>query len=124
MQRACRCNVDMLKLIQLGLTFTDAQGNLPKCSGELCVWQFNFRQVLLHEASNSLQGRVRAVFIALFSTPSASVVRCTEDAHEVHVLTQALQLLRTTTSLTFTVSARAGSSSCRTTCMRRTASSC
>ncbi len=39
----CRCNVDMLKLIQLGLTFTDAQGNLPTCNGELCVWQFNFK---------------------------------------------------------------------------------
>ena len=39
----CRCNVDMLKLIQLGMTFVDAEGNLPSCSGELCVWQFNFR---------------------------------------------------------------------------------
>jgi CCR4-NOT transcription complex subunit 7/8 len=33
----------MLKLIQLGLTFTDAQGNLPTCDGELSVWQFNFK---------------------------------------------------------------------------------
>ena len=40
---ACRCNVDMLKLIQLGLTFTDKEGNLPRCGGELAVWQFNFR---------------------------------------------------------------------------------
>lgn len=40
-----RLNVDMLKLIQLGLTFTDAQGNLPRINGELCVWQFNFRRV-------------------------------------------------------------------------------
>ena len=40
---ACRCNVDMLKLIQLGLTFTDKDGNLPHCGGELAVWQFNFR---------------------------------------------------------------------------------
>ncbi len=39
----CRCNVDMLKLIQLGLTFTDAEGQLPRYGGELCVWQFNFR---------------------------------------------------------------------------------
>ena len=38
-----RLNVDMLKLIQLGLTFTDAEGNLPRINGELCVWQFNFR---------------------------------------------------------------------------------
>ena len=41
-----RCNVDMLKLIQLGLTFSDAEGRLPRCNGELCVWQFNFRSAL------------------------------------------------------------------------------
>ena len=44
---ARRCNVDMLKLIQLGLTFTDAEGNLPTCNGELSVWQFNFKCALL-----------------------------------------------------------------------------
>jgi len=44
-----RCNVDMLKLIQLGLTFTDAEGNLPTCNGELSVWQFNFREFKLSE---------------------------------------------------------------------------
>lgn len=38
-----RINVDVLKLIQLGLTFTDKTGKLPKYKGELCVWQFNFR---------------------------------------------------------------------------------
>ena len=40
-----RCNVDMLKLIQLGLTFSDEEGNLPRCQEELSVWQFNFRWV-------------------------------------------------------------------------------
>ena len=35
--------MDMLKLIQLGLTFANAEGKLPLVSGELCVWQFNFR---------------------------------------------------------------------------------
>jgi CCR4-NOT transcription complex subunit 7/8 len=39
-----RCNVDMLKLIQLGLTLSDREGNLPKHDGEICVWQFNFRE--------------------------------------------------------------------------------
>lgn len=39
-----RCNVDMLKLIQLGLTFSNAKGELPHWKGELCVWQFNFRE--------------------------------------------------------------------------------
>lgn len=35
-----RCNVDLLKIIQLGLTFSDAEGNLaPGCS----TWQFNFK---------------------------------------------------------------------------------
>lgn len=41
--KALKMNVDMLKLIQLGLTFTDAHGNLPRHKGELCVWQFNFK---------------------------------------------------------------------------------
>lgn len=36
----------MLKLIQLGLTFTDEKGNLPRVNNELCVWQFNFKCVL------------------------------------------------------------------------------
>jgi len=35
-----RCNVDMLKLIQLGLSFTDGEGNWP--DGCTC-WQFNFK---------------------------------------------------------------------------------
>lgn len=35
-----RCNVDLLKLIQLGLSFTDGQGNWAE--GCTC-WQFNFK---------------------------------------------------------------------------------
>jgi len=35
-----RCNVDLLKLIQLGLTFTDEEGNFV--DGCTC-WQFNFK---------------------------------------------------------------------------------
>ncbi|KAK1434022.1 hypothetical protein QVD17_10940 [Tagetes erecta] len=44
-------NVDMLKLIQLGLTFSDQQGNLPLLTTTIdqqqqqpCIWQFNFRE--------------------------------------------------------------------------------
>ncbi|KAK7389486.1 hypothetical protein VNO78_24578 [Psophocarpus tetragonolobus] len=58
-------NVDMLKLIQLGLTFSDEQGNLPRCpdmdmdsdgdgdgdgeSDSCCIWQFNFREFNVNE---------------------------------------------------------------------------
>lgn len=34
-----RCNVDMLKIIQLGMTLCDEMGNSP----ELATWQFNFK---------------------------------------------------------------------------------
>ncbi|ESQ35217.1 hypothetical protein EUTSA_v10008404mg [Eutrema salsugineum] len=41
-----RTNVNMLNLIQLGLTLSDEQGNLPTCgtNNKQCVWQFNFRE--------------------------------------------------------------------------------
>jgi len=43
-------NVDMLKLIQLGLTFSDEQGNLPTCgTDKYCIWQFNFREFNVNE---------------------------------------------------------------------------
>jgi CCR4-NOT transcription complex subunit 7/8 len=35
-----RCNVDLLKLIQLGLTVCDEEGEHPD---DICTWQFNFR---------------------------------------------------------------------------------
>eukprot|EP01113_Clastostelium_recurvatum_P039676 TRINITY_DN6077_c0_g1_i2.p1 TRINITY_DN6077_c0_g1~~TRINITY_DN6077_c0_g1_i2.p1 ORF type:complete len:356 (-),score=71.79 TRINITY_DN6077_c0_g1_i2:38-1105(-) len=35
-----RCNVDLLKIIQLGLTFSDSEGGFPPLC---CTWQFNFR---------------------------------------------------------------------------------
>ncbi|KAJ8663815.1 hypothetical protein O0I10_000089 [Lichtheimia ornata] len=35
-----RCNVDVLKIIQLGITFADEHGNLPR---NICTWQFNFK---------------------------------------------------------------------------------
>jgi CCR4-NOT transcription complex subunit 7/8 len=44
-----RCNVDMLKIIQLGLTLTDARGNLPLIGNFYCLWQFNFREFNLKE---------------------------------------------------------------------------
>jgi hypothetical protein len=40
LQQTLRCNVDMLKLIQLGLSFTDGNGNWV--NGCTC-WQFNFK---------------------------------------------------------------------------------
>jgi hypothetical protein len=34
-----RCNVDLLKIIQVGLTFADEEGNYPQ---DVTTWQFNF----------------------------------------------------------------------------------
>ncbi|KAF9649766.1 CAF1-domain-containing protein [Thelephora ganbajun] len=34
-----RCNVDLLKTIQVGLTLADEEGNFPQ---DICTWQFNF----------------------------------------------------------------------------------
>ncbi|KAK2981699.1 hypothetical protein RJ640_013097 [Escallonia rubra] len=43
-------NVDMLKLIQLGLTFSDKDGNMPTCgTDKYCIWQFNFREFNVSE---------------------------------------------------------------------------
>lgn len=39
----------MLKLIQLGLSFTNADGELPTIQGELCVWQFNFKEFQIND---------------------------------------------------------------------------
>lgn len=35
-----RCNVDLLKIIQIGITLADAQGNYPP---DVSTWQFNFK---------------------------------------------------------------------------------
>jgi len=35
-----RCNVDLLKIIQLGLTFFNGEGETPE---GVCTWQFNFK---------------------------------------------------------------------------------
>lgn len=34
-----RCNVDLLKIIQVGLTLADEDGNYPQ---DVSTWQFNF----------------------------------------------------------------------------------
>ena len=38
--RLVKCNVDLLKMIQLGVTLFDAEGNRPD---GVCTWQFNFK---------------------------------------------------------------------------------
>eukprot|EP01080_Neovahlkampfia_damariscottae_P008213 gene8213-38_t len=42
-----RCNVNLLRIIQLGLTFSDGSGNLPTNGN--CTWQFNFKFSLLED---------------------------------------------------------------------------
>uniref|UniRef100_A0A7N0TVX9 poly(A)-specific ribonuclease n=1 Tax=Kalanchoe fedtschenkoi TaxID=63787 RepID=A0A7N0TVX9_KALFE len=40
--KSMKDNVEQTKLIQLGLCFSDAAGNLPTCGDKHLVWQFNF----------------------------------------------------------------------------------
>ena len=35
-----RCNVDLLKIIQVGLTLADEDGTFP---ADVSTWQFNFK---------------------------------------------------------------------------------
>lgn len=53
-----KCNVDLLKVIQIGLTFTDPSGRLPTDDGHpYNTWQFNFRFDLNYDlyAADSVQ---------------------------------------------------------------------
>jgi len=54
-----RCNVDLLKIIQLGLTFADENGNLPP---GVCTWQFNFKFALSEDmyAQDSIDLLIRS----------------------------------------------------------------
>lgn len=54
-----KCNVDVLKIIQLGLTFMDEHGNLPE---PVSTWQFNFKFDLQTDlyAPNSIDLLIRS----------------------------------------------------------------
>jgi len=54
-----RCNVDLLKIIQLGVTFSDDEGNMPD---GYTTWQFNFKFSLNEDmyAQDSIELLARA----------------------------------------------------------------
>ncbi len=61
-----KCNVDLLRIIQLGLTFSDEEGNLhPRCT-----WQFHFsfdlKKDVFAQDSIELLRKVRSRGIELF----------------------------------------------------------
>ena len=45
-----RCNVDLLNVIQVGLTFSDAYGNVAPGT---CTWQFNIKFSVKYESNTS-----------------------------------------------------------------------
>ena len=47
-----RCNVDLLKIIQLGLTFLDSRGHMPE---GVTTWQFNFRSGSQNKTKTSVE---------------------------------------------------------------------
>lgn len=47
--QSLRCNVDLLRIIQLGLSFSDADGQAPP---DVCTWQFNFQFNVHEDMSN------------------------------------------------------------------------
>mmetsp|Transcript_13416 Transcript_13416/g.25626 ORF Transcript_13416/g.25626 Transcript_13416/m.25626 type:complete len:289 (-) Transcript_13416:170-1036(-) len=73
-----RCNVDMLKLIQLGLTLSDKDGNLPRHDDEICVWQFNFREFELEKDIHSQES------IELLKTSGIDFDRMEKRGIDVH----------------------------------------
>ena len=45
-----KANVELTKLIQVGLTFFDEMGKLPTCgTDKFCIWQFNLREFNMNE---------------------------------------------------------------------------
>ncbi|XP_042495157.1 probable CCR4-associated factor 1 homolog 7 [Macadamia integrifolia] len=89
-------NVDSLKPIQFGFTFTDAYGNLPHSGG---VWQFNFNdfdpaidlhvtasvELLLRNGIDLEKNKREGVDIKAFSARFRNVIRC--EGHRIQWLT-------------------------------------
>ena len=69
-----RCNVDLLKIIQVGLTIADEDGNYPQ---DVSTWQFNFHFSI--KCVFSSQPCVRRIppCVADVSGPSPPVTTCT-----------------------------------------------
>ena len=51
-----RCNVDLLKIIQVGLTLADEEGNFPQ---DISTWQFNFHFSVKYDSTPVNPCRVR-----------------------------------------------------------------
>lgn len=75
-----RCNVDLLKIIQLGLTFMNEDGDYPPGT---TTWQFNFKFNLTWvNASHQTRAKTLFFFPPLFKHASFCVVAaCREDMY-------------------------------------------
>lgn len=72
-------NVDLLKLIQLGLTFCNEKGELPHVEGVPSIWQVNFREFKLGKDPNARESidllKQSGIDFELYELQGADVMR-------------------------------------------------
>eukprot|EP00210_Caulerpa_lentillifera_P002176 g2090.t1 len=80
--KALKSNVDMLKLIQLGLTLVNENGELAEVEGYRCSWQLNFREFNLDDDLFALDS------IELLQEAGINFDRNNDNGVDIHVFSE------------------------------------